>query len=83
MGELLGVIKDLLVFANLLLVVLILPAIKYIKASTQTNIELKQTLSSLREEMGLLRSILFDIADGEIIKKHIAEHKNGRNNKAA
>ncbi len=83
MSEFFAIAKDMLVFANLILVVLILPVIRYIKASTQTNIELKQTLGSLKEEIELLRSILFDIADGDTIKKHIAEHKNGRNTKAA
>jgi len=83
MGEMMSIVKDVLVFANLLLVVLVLPVVRYIKASTQTNIELKQTLSGLKEEIELLRSILFDIADGDTIKKHIAKHKDGRNSKAA
>ena len=83
MTEFFSAAKDFLVFANLVLVVLVIPIVKYIRTSIQTNIELKQTLKSMKDEIELIRSILFDIADGDIIKKHIAEHKNGRNSKAA
>jgi len=64
-------VKELLEFANLLFVFLVLPIVRYIKESTKTNIELKNTILMLQEEIELLRGILFEIADGDVIKRHI------------
>ena len=65
--------KDFLIFVNLVFMVLIIPIYKYIKSSIQSNIELQKTLKQLNEEIGLLRKILFDIADAETIKRHMKD----------
>ena len=70
--------KDVLVFANLVIVILVEPLYKFIKNSIHTNLELTNTIKELKEEITLLRAILFDVADGEVIKKHLTGRKNER-----
>jgi len=78
MNEAIAQAKDILIFANLVILVLVVPLYKFIKNSIHTNIELSNTIKELKEELGLLRAILFEVADGEVIKKHIAKIKNER-----
>jgi len=72
MHETLTIAKDILTFANLMVFVLLVPLYRFIKNSIQTNIELANTIKELKDELSLLRGILFDIADAETIKKHLA-----------
>ena len=71
MSDSISIAKDVLSLANLIVIVLIIPLYRFMKNSIQTNIELANTIRDLREELELLRGILFDIADGEVIKKHL------------
>jgi len=75
MHETLSIAKDILTFANLMMILLIIPLYRFIKNSIQTNIELANTIKELKDEISLLRGILFEIADGEVIKKHLASRK--------
>ena len=76
MHETLNIAKDIFAFANLIMMLLIIPLYRFIKNSIQTNIELANTIKELKDEISLLRGILFEIADGEVIKKHLASRKN-------
>lgn len=66
-------IKDILALINMLLVMLIIPGIKYIKTSMNASIELQKTIKELKDEIHLLQNILFDVADGETIKRHMRD----------
>ncbi|HIP60220.1 MAG TPA: hypothetical protein EYH01_07335 [Campylobacterales bacterium] len=78
MQELLANAKEFLIVINLLFVVLIFPAIKFIRTSIHANLELQKTIKELRKELYLLRNILFEIADGDVIKKHLKEQNESR-----
>ena len=75
MHETIAIAKDILTFANLMMILLIVPLYRFIKNSIQTNIELANTIKELKDEISLLRGILFEIADGEVIKKHLTSRK--------
>ncbi|SFP60493.1 hypothetical protein [Hydrogenimonas thermophila] len=78
MQELLANAKDFLTVVNLLLVALVFPAIRFIRTSVHANLELQKTIKELRDELHLLRNILFDIADGDTIKKHLKRKHESR-----
>lgn len=64
-------ITPFLPLANILLLWVIKPLYQTIKNQQEEIQLLKESIRTQKEELALIRAIIFDMADGSVLKKHL------------